>query len=62
MEADARADKEAEERKKELIQIAFKAGVETKTICEQAGVKDLNDIDPDTYEKVRKALLKKCGQ
>ena len=62
VEADARADKEAEERKKELIQIAFKAGVETKTICEQAGVKDLKDIDPDTYEKVRKALLKKCGQ
>lgn len=51
-----------DEQKKELIQLAFKAGVETKTICEQAGVKDLKEIDAKTFGQIKAALLKKIGE
>lgn len=68
IEADAKAEKAkpketpGEAMKKELIQLAFKAGVETKTICEQAGVKDLKDIDAKTFGYIKTALLKKIGE
>ena len=71
IEADAKAEKQkkqpdpkssvGEEMKKELIQLTFKAGVETKTICEQAGVKDLKDIDAKTFGQIKAALLKKIN-
>ena len=57
-ETDAR---EKDSIKKELISLAFKAGVETKTICEQAGVKDLKDIDAKTFGQIKAALLKKIN-
>lgn len=57
-ETDAR---EKDSIKKELISLAFKAGVETKTICEQAGVKSLDEIDVKTFAKIKAALLKKVN-
>ena len=59
VESDARA---ADERKKELIRQAFQAGVETRTICEMAGVKDLGDIDEKTYERIIAGLRKKIEE
>lgn len=57
-ESDAR---EKDTIKKELISLAFKAGVETKTICEQAGVKSLDEIDVKKFAKIKAALLKKVN-
>ena len=48
--------------KKDLLQLAYKAGVETETILKQAGVKDLADIDPKKYAQIKTALLKKIGE
>lgn len=64
IEADVKAEKvkqSGEELKKELIQLAFRAGVETQTICEQAGVKDLKEIDAKTFGQIKAALLKKIN-
>ena len=51
----------AEGIKRDLIQLAFKAGVSTQQICDQAGVNDLKEIDPKTYAQIKTALLKKIG-
>lgn len=50
-----------QEMKKDLIQLAFKAGVETKTVCETAGLMSLDDLDPKTYAKIKAGLMAKIN-
>ena len=61
-EVDAKASVEAERMKKDLLALAFKAGVETAKICEMAGVKDLRDIDAKTYSRIVAGLNEKIAQ
>lgn len=58
-ESDAR---ELDSMKKDIIQLAFRAGVETKTICEQAKIKDLSELTTTKYAKIKTALLQKIGE
>ncbi|MBO7682363.1 MAG: ERF family protein [Clostridia bacterium] len=52
----------ADTMKKDIIQLAYRAGVETKTICEQAKIKDLSELTPAKYAQIKTALLKKIGE
>lgn len=61
-EVDAKASVEAERMRKDLLALAFKAGVETAKICEMAGVKDLREIDAKTYSRIVAGLNEKIAQ